>query len=249
LTGKKVSKPSWLNGVDYAGYLHAIRTIANDASNALQRLGKLGAKPDMCPTVAERIGGQKMSIGCDSERNSAAVHSAMSELGAIAIAVLDGRVTGIRFGHGSEAAAVSALLGCADRGKRSESLACASEVDERLAASVLDRLVRYADGEPVDFSDVAVAVDHLSTFQRRVVKACRAIPAGQHRTYGQLAAAAGSPGAARAVGQVMATNRVPLVVPCHRVLAAGGGLGGFSAPQGLAMKRRLLALEGAHLVG
>jgi methylated-DNA-[protein]-cysteine S-methyltransferase len=112
---------------------------------------------------------------------------------------------------------------------------------------VLERLRRYAEGEPVDLHDVPVAVDHLSAFQRRVVKACRAIPAGERRTYGQLAAAAGSPGAARAVGQVMATNRVPLVVPCHRVVASGGGLGGFSAPQGLTMKRRLLSLEETSL--
>jgi methylated-DNA-[protein]-cysteine S-methyltransferase len=119
--------------------------------------------------------------------------------------------------------------------------------DQQLAAEVLDRLVRYADGEPVDFRDVPVAVEHLSAFQRRVVRACRAIPAGERRTYGQLAAAAGSPGAARAVGQVMATNRVPLIVPCHRVVASGGRLGGFSAPQGLAMKRRLLSLEAAPL--
>jgi methylated-DNA-[protein]-cysteine S-methyltransferase len=115
--------------------------------------------------------------------------------------------------------------------------------DEELAENVVERLVRYAAGEPVDFSDVPVSLDHLSAFQRRVVKACRAIPCGDRRTYGQLAAAAGSPGAARAVGQVMAGNRMPLVVPCHRVVASGGGLGGFSAPQGLAMKRRLLALE------
>jgi methylated-DNA-[protein]-cysteine S-methyltransferase len=195
-----------------------------------------------------------MGVSCDVPKKSAAILAAMSELGAIAIAVLDGCVTGIRFGHGSEGAAVRALVKTADRGIRPGSLdsaleSCATESDEKLAVSVLDRLVRYADGEPVDFSEVAIAVEHLSTFERRVVKACRAIPSGQHRTYGQLAAAAGSPGAARAVGRVMATNRVPLVVPCHRVLAAGGRLGGFSAPQGLAMKRRLLALEGAHLVG
>jgi methylated-DNA-[protein]-cysteine S-methyltransferase len=114
---------------------------------------------------------------------------------------------------------------------------------------VLDRLLNYADGEPEDLRDVPLALDHLSTFQRRVVKACRAIPLGERRTYGQLAAAAGSPGAARAVGTVMATNRVPLIVPCHRVVASGGKLGGFSSPQGLAMKRRLLELETASLFG
>jgi len=169
--------------------------------------------------------------------------SGQSPLGAIAVAVAGGAVTGIRFGYPSAAQAAAALSRQRDHGVRSDDASDSQGDDEQLAADVLDRLQRYADGEPVDFSDVPVALDHLSTFQRRVVKACRAIPAGQRWTYGELAAAAGSPGAARAVGQVMAANRMPLVVPCHRVVASGGGLGGFSAPQGLAMKRRLLALE------
>jgi methylated-DNA-[protein]-cysteine S-methyltransferase len=174
------------------------------------------------------------------------IQSAMSPLGAVAVAVRDGQVTGVRFGHATQAAAVAAL-----RRSPSTSRDHADEyddaADEQLAADVLQRLVSYADGEQVDLHDVPVALDHLSAFQQRVVKRCRAIPAGERRTYGQLAAEAGSPGAARAVGQVMASNRVPLIVPCHRVVAAGGGLGGFSAPQGLAMKRRLLALESAAL--
>jgi O-6-methylguanine DNA methyltransferase len=101
----------------------------------------------------------------------------------------------------------------------------------------------YFDARPVAFDDVTLALDHLSPFQQRVIAACRAIGYGATRSYGEVAALAGSPGAARAVGQVMAGNRMPLVVPCHRVLAAGGKLGGFSAPQGLNLKRHLLALE------
>jgi methylated-DNA-[protein]-cysteine S-methyltransferase len=104
-------------------------------------------------------------------------------------------------------------------------------------------LQRFAKGETVDFSDVPLSMDHLTRFGRRVVTACRAIPWGQVTSYGDLAATCGSPGAARAVGSVMAKNRYPLVVPCHRVLAAGGALGGYSAPDGLRMKRRLLAME------
>jgi methylated-DNA-[protein]-cysteine S-methyltransferase len=103
-------------------------------------------------------------------------------------------------------------------------------------------LQRFAEGEPVDFTDVPLALEHLSRFGRRVVAACRAIPWGQVTTYGDLATACGSPGAARAVGSVMARNRYPLIVPCHRVLASGG-IGGYSAPDGLQMKRRLLAME------
>jgi methylated-DNA-[protein]-cysteine S-methyltransferase len=110
-------------------------------------------------------------------------------------------------------------------------------------AALMAGLQRFAGGERVEFSDVPLAMDHLSRFAKRVVAACRAIPWGQVTTYGDLAAACGSPGAARAVGSVMARNRYPLVVPCHRVLASGGGLGGYSAPDGLSMKRRLLAME------
>jgi O-6-methylguanine DNA methyltransferase len=170
------------------------------------------------------------------------IASGKSALGAMAVAAADGKVTGIRFGYPNERQAAAALSR-RDEVYSEQGDDDSSEQDEQLASDVLERLQRYADGEAVDFSDVPVALDHLSAFQRRVVKACRAIPAGQRRTYGELAAAAGSRGAARAVGQVMACNRVPLVVPCHRVVASGGGLGGFSAPQGLAMKRRLLALE------
>jgi methylated-DNA-[protein]-cysteine S-methyltransferase len=109
---------------------------------------------------------------------------------------------------------------------------------------VVSRLRRFADGEPVDFADVPLALEHLSPFARRVVAACRRLGWGQVSSYGELAAACGSPGAARAVGSVMAKNCYPLIVPCHRVLGAGGTLGGYSAPDGLRMKRRLLAMEG-----
>jgi len=110
-------------------------------------------------------------------------------------------------------------------------------------------LRQFAEGQSVGFSEVPLALDHLSPFARRVVEACRRIPWGQVRTYGQLAAVCGSPGAARAVGSVMAKNRFPLIVPCHRVLAAGGELGGYSAPAGLQMKRRLLEMEAAVVSG
>jgi methylated-DNA-[protein]-cysteine S-methyltransferase len=80
-------------------------------------------------------------------------------------------------------------------------------------------------------------------FQKRVIDVCRSIPWGSTLTYGQVAALAGSPGASRAVGSVMAKNRFPLIVPCHRVIGSNG-LGGFSAPDGLKLKSRLLANEG-----
>lgn len=174
-----------------------------------------------------------------------AVASGMSELGAIAVAASGGRLIAVEFGHRNESAALASLRRRVSTLRGAPRSAENVESDEQLAANVLDRLQRYARGEAVDLSNVPVAMDHLSAFQRRVIKACRAIPPGERKTYGQLAAAAGSAGAARAVGQVMASNRTPLVVPCHRVVASGGGLGGFSAPEGLSMKRRLLELESA----
>jgi methylated-DNA-[protein]-cysteine S-methyltransferase len=95
------------------------------------------------------------------------------------------------------------------------------------------------------FLDVRLDLADYSPFQSAVVQHCRRIPIGQTITYGELARRAGSPGAARAVGQVMACNRFPLIVPCHRVVGANGSLGGFSARNGLNMKRRLLRIEGA----
>ncbi|HEX5470941.1 MAG TPA: methylated-DNA--[protein]-cysteine S-methyltransferase [Lacipirellulaceae bacterium] len=128
-------------------------------------------------------------------------------------------------------------------------VALEGQADElpKWAASVVARLQLFARGDKVDFSDVPLSVDHLTTFGRRVIAACRRIPWGETRTYGELAGECGSPCAARAVGSVMAKNRYPLIVPCHRVLAAGGDLGGYSAPEGLMMKRRLLVMEGARL--
>ncbi|NIL99328.1 MAG: methylated-DNA--[protein]-cysteine S-methyltransferase, partial [Planctomycetales bacterium] len=109
-----------------------------------------------------------------------------------------------------------------------------------------DRLQAYAEGQPDDFRDVAVDLDCFTRFQQRVLRACRTIPYGQTVCYADLAARCGSPAAARAVGNVMSNNRLPLIVPCHRVVGSAGRLGGFSAPGGLAMKRRLLRLEAAH---
>ena len=111
-----------------------------------------------------------------------------------------------------------------------------------------ERLDAYFAGSPDSFADVAVADLWNTPFQQAVVKALRKIPFGKTTTYADLATKAGRPGAARAVGQVMATNPVPIVVPCHRVLASGGKLGGFSAPTGLTLKQWLLDLEATDTV-
>lgn len=112
-----------------------------------------------------------------------------------------------------------------------------------------ERLCRYLAGRADDFQDVKVGATWSTDFQRLVIAALRQVPCGATLSYQELAARAGRPKAARAVGQVMATNPVPLIVPCHRVLGSGGRLGGFSAPTGLDLKRRLLELEGLRVDG
>ena len=186
----------------------------------------------------------------DRQLVATALASGDSDLGGLAVAVAGGEVIGVSFGNRTAGAAAVALnrrmSSYAEQTTAAED-AEAGEDDMALADEVLERLQQFAAGELVDLSKIPISLSHLTPFQRQVVKACRAIKRGDSRSYGEVAAAAGSPGAARAVGQVMRTNRMPLIVPCHRVVAAGGKLGGFSAPQGLAMKRRLLELESDRL--
>ena len=111
-------------------------------------------------------------------------------------------------------------------------------------AALVEKLQAYFDGEAVDF-DEPLDSTIGTEFQQRVWAITRDIPRGQTRTYGQIARQAGSPGAARAVGQSMARNPWPIVVPCHRVLGSDGSLTGFGG--GVDMKRRMLEMEGARL--
>ena len=108
-------------------------------------------------------------------------------------------------------------------------------------------LAAYGAGKHADFSEIEIDEQHFTPFQQKVVALCRQIHSGETLSYGELADQAGSPGAARAVGSVMAKNRYPLVVPCHRVIGSGGRLGGFSAPQGISLKQQLLNLEAKTL--
>lgn len=114
-------------------------------------------------------------------------------------------------------------------------------------AAIIGRIQALLRGERVDLTAVPLDLDDAPDFQRRVYAATGAIPQGETRTYGQVAEALGEPGAARAVGQALGRNPIPIIIPCHRVLAAGGTAGGFSAPGGLVTKQRILALEGVEL--
>jgi methylated-DNA-[protein]-cysteine S-methyltransferase len=100
-------------------------------------------------------------------------------------------------------------------------------------------------GERVDLRDVVVDESGVDRFRRAVFAATRAIGPGEIATYGEIARAVGAPGAARAVGAALGGNPCPVVIPCHRVLAADGALTGFSAPGGTVTKRRMLEIEGA----
>lgn len=166
--------------------------------------------------------------------NSHRVVVAPSELGWIAAAFLKDKLTELTFGRSSAIAAIRAL------GDHDDSEVVEPNTHEK---AIVDRLQAYANGAADDFSDLKIDTDNMTAFQRRVLQQCRRIKPGKTLTYGQLAAKAGSPQAARAVGNVMASNRFPLVVPCHRVVASNS-LGGYSAPNGLRLKRILLAREG-----
>jgi methylated-DNA-[protein]-cysteine S-methyltransferase len=117
-------------------------------------------------------------------------------------------------------------------------------LDNDLQQNLQGRIVAYYEGEPVDFStDPAVSLDGAGLFVHKVLQACRKIAFGQTKTYNDLAKEVGSPNAARAVGNIMASNPIPLIIPCHRVLRADGDLGGFSAPGGTTTKQRMLDHE------
>ena len=102
-------------------------------------------------------------------------------------------------------------------------------------------------GEPRDLNYVTIDAADVADFNRRVYAVARTIPAGSTLSYGEVAARLGDRMLARDVGQALGENPTPIVVPCHRVLGAGGKPGGFSAPGGIDTKLRLLTIEGAHL--
>jgi len=116
-------------------------------------------------------------------------------------------------------------------------------------AAVVEAITRLLAGERVDLSGVAVDSAGIDDFDRRVYAVTRTIAPGRVLTYGEVAARVGVDATARAVGQSLGRNTMPIVVPCHRVVATGGGLGGFSAPGGTDTKRRMLAIEDAHPPG
>ena len=113
--------------------------------------------------------------------------------------------------------------------------------------AVIEGVIALLDGEDVDLSRVELDMRGVPEFHRRVYELALQIPRGQTMTYGEIANRLGEAGSARAVGQALGANPFAPVVPCHRVLAAGAKLGGFSAQGGLGTKLRILAIEGARV--
>ena len=111
-------------------------------------------------------------------------------------------------------------------------------------ADIVMQLEAYFAGQRREF-DLPIDFSTMTSFQRRVLQAARAVPAGRVVSYGNIAKRIGKPAASRAVGQALGHNPIPIVLPCHRVVASDGGLGGYTG--GLAIKRKLLALEAAAL--
>jgi methylated-DNA-[protein]-cysteine S-methyltransferase len=153
-----------------------------------------------------------------------------------------------------------------ERGVAGVQLPEASEAETR--GRVVRRVPRAVEGEPpaavrhaiegivallagertpaAELAFVELDLRGLPAFERRVYEVARTLRPGETSTYGEIARKLGDPSASRAVGGALGRNPFPLVVPCHRVLAADGGLGGFSASGGTALKRRLLQIEGAR---
>ena len=111
----------------------------------------------------------------------------------------------------------------------------------------IDAIVSLMQGDRADLAFVPLDMDGVPDFHRRVYDVARTIRPGETMTYGDIAKRLGDPGSARAVGQALGRNPFAVIVPCHRVVAAGGKTGGFSAGGGTATKLKLLAIEGAQL--
>lgn len=125
--------------------------------------------------------------------------------------------------------------------------AAAGSLPPPAIAVLIEKIQRHFRGDLQDFSEVLVEPDGAGPFARAVYTAAQVIPAGETRTYGELARILGRPSAARAVGHALGRNPIPLIIPCHRILAAGGQLRGFSAHGGIATKANLLRIEGVFV--
>lgn len=110
----------------------------------------------------------------------------------------------------------------------------------------IDRISKHLEGTPQKFDDVPLDLSQHPEFHQKVYQRLKKLPAGQTVSYGKLAELIGAHGAARAVGHAMATNTIPIIIPCHRVVKSDGSLGNYSALEGPVSKRELLEMEGCE---
>ena len=122
------------------------------------------------------------------------------------------------------------------------------EPDVGFFKALQEQIVGYFEGVRIDFSRVPVTLDGLSAFSKKILTVCREIRIGQTATYSELAKRSCRPAASRAVGGALARNPLPLIIPCHRVIRTDGTMGGFTAPGGIPLKKKMLELEQKSLV-
>jgi methylated-DNA-[protein]-cysteine S-methyltransferase len=201
-----------------------------------------GGKSMLAPSRNRRMTRRSATLSeALREPESLALYSFRTQLGWMAVAAKNELICGLTFGHEDAPSAIRAMGRVLPSASAEISPIASGPAEIR---DLVERLSAFGQGEEVNFQDVRLSTDHLTQFGEEVTERCREIAWGDTLSYRELAAKCGRPGAARAVGNVMRNNRFPIVVPCHRVLASGGGLGGYSAPQGLTMKQRLLDMEG-----
>jgi methylated-DNA-[protein]-cysteine S-methyltransferase len=179
----------------------------------------------------------------DSNGNSEVLLSVFpTEIGWMGV-LGDGQiVAGVVIGHPTAVAVRKAVRGSINI---IESVGGSALREEDWLPELRESLQNYAQGKRVEFANVRLQLPLQTRFRDKVLAATRSIGYGETASYGDLARRIGHPGAARAVGTVMSTNRFPILIPCHRVLAAGGKLGGYSARGGTCLKQILLDMEQA----
>ncbi|WP_374575660.1 methylated-DNA--[protein]-cysteine S-methyltransferase [Phenylobacterium sp.] len=158
-------------------------------------------------------------------------------LGLLGLAWSESAIVGVQLPEADEAAARARL---ARRHPQAREAAPPAWVE-----AAIEGVRRLMAGEKLDLLETPLDYGAAPELHRRIYEVVRAIPPGRTMTYGEVARAVGEPHAAQAVGQAMGKNPCPVIMPCHRVLGADGKMGGFSAPGGVATKRRLLEIEGA----
>lgn len=189
------------------------------------------------PAIKTTQSRKLVCLNSDEAASSPVVSVFKTSLGWFSLMGQVGHLIAVKIGHPSRDAALAAC--------RADDSADGCEVQiSDWNPDLRQKLEAFTAGTRISFSDVTLAYRRpLPEFRQQVILATRTIPYGSTMTYLELASLAGSPRAARAVGSSMATNRFPIIVPCHRVVASGGKLGGFTAPGGLDLKQQLLAIE------